>query len=131
MNSYKELVHIGSGQLEIDATAATCTFYGASIEPISIAYEISAWLKEGLEKHKIALFEIESARLTADLTLETTKDSERQHGSFYIGKDGMPIEKGCFYNLEAKLKSAISTDEATYQKARIHYERWPVGWPDT
>lgn len=131
MNSYTEIERIGTGKLEIDIITGVCIFNDSQIESLSIAYELNAWVKEDFEKHNITLADIQTVKLVANLTLETSLAQKASQSSFYIGKDGKPIEKGSFYNLSAKLHSIVKTNDAIYQNERTHYETWPVGWPNT
>ncbi|WP_143006633.1 hypothetical protein [Aquimonas voraii] len=130
MNSYKELEGLGSGTLEIDALNLHCQFNGEPIAPLSIAHELHAWLSKDLEQHGILRAEIQEATLSVAVDLVRSPKFQGPQGSFYIGKDGKPIEKGEFFRLAADCKSLVRTDEARYGSARTHKEQWPVGWPE-
>lgn len=131
MNSYKELQALGSGVLVVDALNLTCRFNDADIEPPSIAHELHAWLLTDLEKHNVDRSKIDEATLSVKLNLVRSGKYQGPMGSFYIGKDGKPIEKGEFFRLAAECHSVVRTDEAKYEAARLHQEQWPVGWPET
>jgi len=131
MNSYAELQNLGSGVLTIDAIGPVCTFDGHSIAPLSIAFELNAWLLEDALKHNIQISELSSARLTVTIDLQRSPAPTNPRGSFYIGKNGMPIDKGEFFRLSAKCESEIKLGGATYSASRNHFEQWPVGWPNT
>lgn len=131
MNSYKELQGLGSGTLEIDALNLRCQFNGEPVAPLSIAHELHAWLSQDLEEHGILRTQIEEATLSVAVDLVRSPKYQGPQGSFYIGKDGKPIEKGEFFRLTADCKSLVRTDEARYESARTHKEQWPVGWPET
>jgi len=105
-----------------------CIFNGQPTHTLTIACELSAWFKEDLAKHHIPLASIKEAKLEAELQTET-RAAVATRRSYYIGKDGKPIEKGDFHTLAARLHSTIATDEASYERSRSHYESWPVGWP--
>jgi len=131
MNSYKEIEGLGTGTLEIDALNLGCRFNGSAIEPISMAHELHAWLAQDLEQHGISRTQLEEATLSVAVNLVRTSKYQGPRGSFYIGKDGKPIEKGEFFQLDAECRSLVRTDEARYECSRVHQEQWPVGWPET
>ena len=131
MNSYKELQELGSGMLEIDVLNLRCHFNGEPVKPLSIAHELHTWLSQDLEQHGISRSQVEGATLSVEVDLARLPNYQGPRGSFYIGKNGKPIEKGEFFRLGAKCKSLLSTDEAKYESARSHQEQWPVGWPET
>jgi hypothetical protein len=128
MNSYEDLVRLGSGPLVINLLTDDCIFNGQPTHTLTIACELSTWFREDLAKHRIPLAAITEAKLDAELKMET-RSAVASRGSYYIGKDGKPIEKGDFHTLAARLHSTIATDEASYERSRSHYESWPVGWP--
>lgn len=131
MNSYEAIQNLGTGLLEIDALTTECKFNGNQIESLSIAHELHGWLIEDLTKHNISVSAVSIASLSVNLELQRAPASSRTKGSFYIGKNGMPIEKGEFFHLKAECRSELDADEAHYQTEKIHYEQWPVGWPET
>jgi len=131
MNSYQELEVLGSGTLEIDAINLACRFNGAAIEPVSMAHELHGWLAQDLERHGNDLSQLEEATLSVALNLARLPKHQGPKGSFYIGKDGKPIEKGEFFRLDAECRSIVRTVEAKYESVRKHQEQWPVGWPET
>lgn len=131
MNSYANLQILGSGVLEIDALELKCKFNGAAIEPLSIAHELNAWLLVDIQKHNIPASTLKQAKLSVTIDLPCSHAPSNPRGSFYIGKNGLPIEKGDFFKLKAQCKSEIKTDEKNYSVERNHYEQWPVGWPET
>lgn len=131
MNSYPEIQALGSGTLKIDALTLACQFDGVSIEPLSIAHELQAWLAADLLKHNIPITALEEAVLCVSMDLQCSPAPTRPRGSFYIGKNGMPIEKGDLFRLTAQCKSSIKTDETFYEAQRDLHEQWPVGWPET
>lgn len=127
-NSYKELEHLGSGNLVIDALTEDCRFNGQPIHTVSIAVELSHWLKADLAKHNIPSSAIKMAQLNVELSTFTA-DIRPSSRIFHMGKNGKPIKKGDFYQVQARLHSIIITDEASYERMRSHDECWPVGWP--
>ena len=116
---------------DIDVLNLRCHFNGVLVEPISIAHELHAWLSQDLEQHGISPSQIEEATLSVAVDLVRSPKYQGPQGSFYIGKNGKPIEKGEFFRLSAECKSLVRTDEARYESARTHKEQWPVGWPET
>lgn len=131
MNSYEAIQNLGTGVLEVDALTTECKFNGKQIESLSIAHELHGWLIDDLAKHNISLPAVSRASLWVNLELQLSPAGSRTQGSFYIGKDGVPIEKGEFFHLKAECRSELNADEAHYQAEKIHYEQWPVGWPGT
>ncbi|MEZ5489192.1 MAG: hypothetical protein R3F50_02615 [Gammaproteobacteria bacterium] len=131
MNSFQELEALGTGILEIDVKNIECRFNGATIDSISIAHELNAWLSEDLDQHGIDLPSLEEATLIVSINLTRTSRYHDPEGSIYIGKDRKPIKRGDFFSLEAECRSLIRTDEAKYESARTHQEQWPAGWPET
>ncbi|MDH5360872.1 MAG: hypothetical protein OEX03_09925 [Gammaproteobacteria bacterium] len=131
MNSYEAIQKLGTGELLIDVLSGTSKFNGNVIEPLNIGLEIQAWLDEDLKKNSISIGDIKSAVLSVGVELETLPSPGNTRSSFYIGKDGKPIEKGQFFSLQARCKSEIETDEARYESEKTHCEKWPVGWPNT
>ena len=129
MNSYASLQVLGSGILHIDALTLLCKFNGIETEPLSIAHELNAWLLSDLRKHNILPCALTQATLSVIIDLQRSPAPSNPRGNFYIGKNGLAIEKGEFFQLKAQCKSEIKTDEATYRVERNHYEQWPVGWP--
>ena len=131
MNSYKELVQLGSGVLIIDPISGSCLFNNSQVEQLSIAYELQHWLIKDAAANNIPFSSIVKTKLEVNLLLERLPSPPKSRGSFYIGKDGKPVEEGEFYRLTAEGKSSIATDEAIYESNLHHKEQWPVGWPNT
>lgn len=131
MNSYVELQTLGSGVLDIDVLEPKCTFNGNPIAPLSIAYELNGWLLDDMQKHNISIAELSSALLSVVIELQRVPAPTNPRGSFYIGNDGKPIDKGEFFKITARCTSEIRMGEATYSAIRNHHEQWPVGWPNT
>jgi len=130
-NSFAEIQALGSGTLDIDALSAHCSFNGGSVEPLSIAFELQAWLARDLEAHNIPPSALKEAVLQVSIELNRVPAPSGPKSGFYIGKNGLPIEKGEFFKLAARCRSSIRTDDAHYHSEKLYREQWPVGWPQT
>ncbi|WP_409267756.1 hypothetical protein [Massilia sp. BHUDP2] len=129
-NSYVELQTLGSGVLDIDVLEAKCNFNGSPISSVSIAHELNGWLLQDKQKHNIPITELSSALLSVVIELARVPAPPSPRSSFYIGKDGKPIDKGEFFKIAANCTSEIRTGDSTYRAIRSHHEQWPVGWPN-
>lgn len=131
MNCYPDLVHLGSGQLEINAITGACTFNGVPIKSLSIAEEIRIWLTEDTQANNISLANIEMAVLRANLILASVTASRRATIDQHFDKEGREIRSGQFHRLEIQASSHIQTSEAQYQSSINDVEEWPQNWPAT
>jgi hypothetical protein len=82
---------LGSGVLVIDALGPTCTFNVHTVAPLSIAFELSAWLRKDTQKHNIPICELSAARLTVTIDLQRTPAHELGHALQHGKKSGQGI----------------------------------------
>jgi len=130
INCYHDLEHLGSGGLTIDALSGQCWFNGSSIGPISIAHELSAWLRKDLCSHAIPVECLLRAELNAELDFSRIDASQRATSDQHMDRGGKPVRKGTFHRVHIKCQSEVITDEAAYRSAFSDLEEWPAGWPD-
>lgn len=129
INSYRDLERLGSGQLSIDALTGSCSFDGRPIEQLSIACELSAWLREDAESHRIPLESLRHAQLHAELGFSQIDGSERTTNDQHMDRGGKPVCKGTFNRVRISCRSEVTTDEAAYTSTFLDLEEWPVGRP--
>jgi hypothetical protein len=128
-NCYRDLERLGSGVLTIDVINAECSFNGHSIDPLSIALELQAWLHADLANNHLDVKAIDVAALKATLRLTPIHGNSRQTPSRHLDPKGKPITKGLFNRLEIECHSHVSTDEKTYLGSYGDVEEWPTNWP--
>ena len=129
INSYRDLERLGSGLLSIDALSGQCSFNGSPIEQLSIAYELSAWLREDLSAHAIPVECLRRAQLQAELGFSRIDASQRATSDQHMDRGGKPVHKGPFHRVQIHCQSEVTTDEAAYTSAFSDLEEWPLGWP--
>jgi hypothetical protein len=129
INSYRDLEHLGSGLLSIDALSGQCFFNGGFIEPLSIAHELFTWLREDLASHAIPPECLLRAELKARLSFSRIEASQRATNDHHMDRGGKPVRKGAFHRVQIECESEVATDEATYTSTFSDLEEWPVGWP--
>jgi hypothetical protein len=129
INSYRDLERLGSGQLSIDALSGSCSFNGRPVEQLSIAYELSAWLREDAQSHGIPLESLREAQLHAELGFSQIDSSDRATNDQHMDRGGKPVRKGAFNRVRINCRSEVTTDEAVYTSTFSDLEEWPVGWP--
>jgi hypothetical protein len=131
INSYRRLVTLGPGTLEIDALTAGCWFNGVSVEPLSIAWELHFWLKDDLVAQGLPVETIRSARLEARLELSEVARRAGLTRKKYFGADGQRVDGMVFHRCAIACRSELVTDETVYSAQHEDIEEWPVGWPSS
>jgi hypothetical protein len=126
--SYRDLVALGSGRLEIDVLHDECSFEGAKIESLSIAGALRAWLLSDLAANQIDHHLLQRATLTTSLALSSIDASARTKGGWHLA-NGRVIEKGPFHRLQIRCNSEIATDEKTYRSSYEDVKEFPHQWP--
>jgi hypothetical protein len=126
--SYRDLVALGSGRLEIDVLHDECSFEGRKIESLPISGALRAWLLNDLAVNRIDCTLLQRANLTASLALSSIDASARIKGGQHLA-NGRVISDGPFHRLEIRCKSEIATDEKIYQSAHEDVEEFPHQWP--
>lgn len=129
INSYAELVQLGSGILRIDAISGNCLFNDAQVAELNIAGELKVWLQGDLKAHNIQISDLRKAELVATLELDQKRDRERPTEVFHLDQQGKPVTKGNFYSLKIHCVSDVVTDEKTYHSSFDDLEEWPIDWP--
>tara|TARA_R110001592_G_scaffold321040_1_gene599486 strand:- start:36 stop:431 length:396 start_codon:yes stop_codon:yes gene_type:complete len=129
MNSYSEIVELGSGELEIDALTGDCKFEGRAIDQLIIAGALCSWLNDDLATHSIDPSKLLGASVLAKLKLSTITSKKRVTSDYHMGRDGRPIALGQFYRLEIRCNSEVATDEKVYSSEYNDIEEFPHGWP--
>ncbi len=129
VNSYRQLVELGSGKLSIDALSGKCRFDDNPIPEVTIAGALRSWLADDLETHNISADSLQQASLIADLALSSINAADRVTGDFHMDKNQKPIRKGSFYRLEIRCRSEVATDEKTYQSKYEDVQEFPFDWP--
>jgi hypothetical protein len=126
--SYRDLVALGSGRLEIDVLRDECTFEGKKIEPLSISGALRAWLLDDLATNRIDHNLLQRATLSASLAFSSIDASARTTGGHHLS-NGRVVSEGAFYRLEIHCNSEIATDEKVYHSAYEDVEEFPHQWP--
>jgi hypothetical protein len=129
VNSYNQLVKLGSGTLEIDALSGHCRFQSEPIDQLTIAGALNAWLLEDLTNHSIDSENLRCAKLTAELSLSTIESNQRVTHDHHMDQAGRPIAKGAFHRLTIRCRSEVATDEKVYRSEYSDTEEFPHGWP--
>lgn len=119
INSLGELERLGSGTLRIDAISGGCHFNGHPIDELSIAGELSQWLKDDLSKHEIPIELLVRADLVANIDLQQVKRKTR------FGDRLGDLDNRFHISCE----SEVVTDNKIYASSKNDLEEWPVGWP--
>ena len=128
VNSYRQLVELGSGTLSIDALSGKCRFDDNPIPEVAIAGALQSWLVDDLETHNISAGLLKQASLIADLELSSIKASDRVTGDFHMDKSQKPITRGSFHRLEIRCRSEVATDEKTYRSKHEDVQEFPFDW---
>jgi len=129
INSYRDLERLGTGQLRVDALSGNCSFNGSPIDKLSIAHELSAWMREDLLSHGIPAESIRFAELHAELSFSRIDAPDRRTNDQHMDSGGKPVRKGPFNRVQINCRGEVATDEATYTATFSDLEEWPVGWP--
>ena len=129
VNSYPQLERLGSGTLIIDALSQACSFNGQTIEPLTIAGELAAWLREDLAAHHIDDSQLRQATLVAELQFSTVARAERATHEIHFTARGHEAAPALFLSCEIGCKSRVVTDERSYESEYRDREEWPPGWP--
>ena len=129
VNSYRQLVELGSGTLSIDALSGECRFDDHPIQELTIAGALQIWLADDLKTHNISAESLQHASLAADLRLSSIRAPDRVTGDFHMDKNQKPISKGSFHRLEIRCRSEVATDEKTYHSEFDDVQEFPVDWP--
>src|SRR5688572_10223093 len=127
--SYRQLVALGSGKLEIDVLHDECTFDGTKIEPLLISDALRAWLLNDLAANGIDHNLLQRANLTAALSLSTIDASARTMDGHHHLANGRVISEGLFHRLEIRCNSEIATDAKIYRSVHEDVEEFPHQWP--
>jgi hypothetical protein len=129
-NCYKDLENLGSGTVNIDVLIGSCRFEEVTIEPLYIAGELHAWLREDLAEHRIPIESLRHAILTAHLSLVDIAAQPRTTAVQFLGVDGKPVRSGKFHRCEIECESEVATEDAIYRSHARDVEEWPAAWPD-
>jgi hypothetical protein len=130
VNSKPELVELGSGTLGIDALTGECFFNGQSIPELSIAVELSEWLKEDLAAHNIPIEALSHARLKAELSFSEISWNESQvKGEMFFSGNGGAVRTATMHRCVIQCESEVATDETVYRSNFEDLEEWPIGRP--
>ncbi|MEQ9565650.1 MAG: hypothetical protein RLN85_07560 [Pseudomonadales bacterium] len=129
VNSYRQLVELGSGTLSIDALSGECRFDDNLIQELTIACALQIWLAEDLKTHNISADSLQRASLVANLRLSSIRASDRVTCDFHMDKNQKPISKGGFHQLEIRCRSEVATDEKTYCSEYEDMQEFPFDWP--
>jgi hypothetical protein len=91
----KELAARGSGRISIDALSGEVQLDGKPWKPLSLAYELSSWLRTDAEANGIALAQLQKAEVVLDFKAHVTEDQRAVH-------------------FDRVATSVVATDERTY-----------------
>ncbi len=125
MNSYKEMISLGSGELTIDVPSAACRFNGAAIPSLRIAGELQAFYGNELATHEIPAEGIRSATLFARLDLQKIDRKLRSAQSYFFAPGGKYIHSPRLYQCRIEYESSIITDDMDYRGKHAGIEEWP------
>ena len=129
INSYRELERLGSGRLTVDALTEACTHNDRPIPSLSIARELSAWLRADLAAHNIELSHIREANLSAELSFGAIARAARESNAAHFDADGQQVAPPRFLVCDIACRSRVATDERVYTSEYRDREEWPPGWP--
>ena len=129
IGSKPNLVNLGSGTLEIDATTGQCFFQGQIIDQLTIAEEIQTWMQDDLAANKIPVSALVGARLSVKLSFSVVPWSKHTREVFYSDEGAVRTEK--MNRCAMECDSNVVTDEAVYRAKLTEVQEWPIGWPQT
>ncbi len=105
-------VHLGSGLYTLDILNGDCTRNSTAIPKLSTCAEYKEWLTEQLNKHKILLSDIKTARLLISVVVSEIK-IETSFGNIFASA-----------NFTFDCRSEIQTDEKSYKAELQNQEAW-------
>ena len=129
VNSYQQLVELGSGQLVVNAISGECRFENEPVQELTIVGALRYWLADDLETNNISVESLKCASLVVDLVLSSIQASKRVTGDFHMDKNQKPISKGSFHRLEIRCLSEVATDEKSYRSIYEDVQEFPFDWP--
>jgi hypothetical protein len=125
--SKRMLVELGSGSLEINALTGQCNFQDRPISQVPIAVELTAWMRQDLEIHRIPAALLTRARLSAKLSFSRIPWNTRTKEIFYVG--GSAVRTESMHECIFECDSEVATIAAVYRAKQREIQCWPVGWP--
>ena len=129
MNSYSQLVELGTGRLEVNVLTGTCEFEGQPIDQLIIAGALQSWLTDDLLTHRINPASLLRAKLVAALELSNIDSKQRVTSDHHMSREGKVLEEGTFHRLAIHCTSEVATDEKVYRSEYSDIEEFPPGWP--
>ena len=119
---------LGSGLLEVDVLARSCSFNGQSITRLSIVDELHAWLSQDLANHHIDLQSLREATIRVTLSQRVIHRSERKTGGIFMDPGEKPVEQDEYIACDILCTSRVATDEKVYSSQYRDLEEWPRRW---